>query len=130
MTTTDLLPLALETMAALAEHYNPAMQQVRDDVGLLPPDWGPVFTALGADPQPVTSAYLVEQLEADPKVSILENAEVASVETDGVKMRSVTLKDGRVLPAKAIGLFLGANPAADWTGAERDEKGFLKVGGE
>ncbi|MBK9715484.1 MAG: hypothetical protein IPO81_30005 [Kouleothrix sp.] len=61
MTTTDLLPLALETMAALAEHYNPAMQQVRDDVGLLPPDWGPVFTALGADPQPVTSAYLVEQ---------------------------------------------------------------------
>lgn len=76
------------------------------------------------------SAYLVEQLEADPKVSILENAEVASVETDGVKMRSVTLKDGRVLPAKAIGLFLGANPAADWTGAERDEKGFLKVGGE
>jgi len=75
------------------------------------------------------SSYLVQQLESDPKVTILEGAEVGSVQEDADRrMTGVTLKDGRVLPAGALGLFVGSAPSTDWTGVERDEHGFVTVG--
>jgi Mn-dependent DtxR family transcriptional regulator len=58
MTKTELYPLAREAMEALAEHYGPAMQQVRDDAGMQQADWGPVFLLSYVDPRPETAAYL------------------------------------------------------------------------
>lgn len=73
------------------------------------------------------SAYLVDQLESDPKVTIL-HAEIGSAsEADG-RMTGITLKDGRKVDAAALGLFIGSAPAADWSGVERDDHGFVKVG--
>jgi pyruvate/2-oxoglutarate dehydrogenase complex dihydrolipoamide dehydrogenase (E3) component len=82
-----------------------------------------------------TSAYLVNQIKADPKIEVLENAEVASVDPDASgKVSGVTLKDGRKLPAKGVGVFIGSSPEAGWAGVERmsegRERGYIKVGGE
>lgn len=75
------------------------------------------------------SEYLVSQLEGDPNVTITKG-EVASAQNDGKTMRSVTLKDGTVIDAGAIGLFIGASPKTDWAGVERDPHGFVVVGKE
>jgi thioredoxin reductase len=77
------------------------------------------------------SEYLIAQLRSDPKVTILENAEVASIHKSPANhVDGVTLKDGSNIPAKGIGFFIGSAPKTDWTGAERDDHGYLKVGGE
>lgn len=74
------------------------------------------------------SAYLVDQLKSDPKVSIVQG-EVASAQKDGEgRMRSVTLKDGSVIGCGALGLFIGSAPAAEWAQARRDDHGFLVTG--
>ena len=76
------------------------------------------------------SEYLVQQLESDPKVSILHEAEIASAQLDeNGDLRTITLKDGRVLNCKALGLFIGSSPKTTWAdGVERDERGYIKVG--
>ena len=77
------------------------------------------------------SEYLVQQLRADPKVTILEGAEIASINKDNSgHVDSVTLKDGSKIDAASAGFFIGSAPSTDWTGAETDERGYLKVGGE
>jgi hypothetical protein len=58
MTITDLYPLAIEAMQALALHYRPAMDQANAEVGLKEYDWGTLFAALGAEPEPLTVARL------------------------------------------------------------------------
>jgi thioredoxin reductase (NADPH) len=75
------------------------------------------------------SSYLVDQLEAHPRVTI-RNGEVAAAElNEKGRIRSVTLKDGTSLDARAIGVFVGFSPDTQWAGTmERDEQGFLKVG--
>lgn len=76
------------------------------------------------------SSYLIEQLQADPKVTILEGAEIATVEKDTKgHVESVTLKDGRSLPCGGLGLFIGSAPKTDWIDLERDEHGYIMVGG-
>lgn len=76
------------------------------------------------------SSYLVDQLEHDPRVEVLENSEIDHVSTTakGKRLRTVTLKDGRELPAGALGVFIGAAPETDWAGVERDDHGFIRVG--
>jgi DNA-binding PadR family transcriptional regulator len=69
MTKTDLLPLAREAMAGLADHYSPAMRQVWDTAGLEPADWGTLFLLSYVDPQPETAAY-IQQLS--PYISVAE----------------------------------------------------------
>lgn len=75
------------------------------------------------------SSYLVDQLEAAPNVTILEGAEIASAQKDADgNIVSVTLKDGRIIEAAALGLFIGSAPKAHWSGAELDERGYIKTG--
>lgn len=77
------------------------------------------------------SSYLVSQIRDDPNVTVLEDAEVAEARprADG-KLGTVVLRDGRELPAGALGLFVGSAPKAEWSGVERDERGYVRVGGE
>jgi DNA-binding MarR family transcriptional regulator len=58
MTITDLYPLAIEAMQALALHYRAAMDQANAEVGLKDHDWGVLFAALGVEPEPLTVARL------------------------------------------------------------------------
>jgi DNA-binding MarR family transcriptional regulator len=58
MTITDLYPLAIETMEALALHYRAVMDQANVEVGLKDHDWGMLFAALGVEPEPLTMARL------------------------------------------------------------------------
>lgn len=74
------------------------------------------------------SSYLVDQLKNDPKVSIID-AEVASVDKDkDGNVQTVNLKDGRSLPAGALGLFIGSAPSAAWAGVDLNEHGYVKTG--
>jgi thioredoxin reductase len=75
------------------------------------------------------SSYLVDQLDAHPRVTI-RSGEVAGAETDEKgNITSVTLKDGHSIKAGALGVFIGFAPDTVWAGTmERDERGFLKVG--
>lgn len=77
------------------------------------------------------STYLVDQLESDPKVSIVDNAEIGKLNTDADgKIVSATLKDGRELPANGVGLFIGSAPAAAWAGVDLDDRKFIKADSE
>lgn len=77
------------------------------------------------------SEYLVQQLRNDPKVTILEGAEIAEINKDkSGNVLSVALKDGSVIDVGGVGFFIGSAPNTSWTGAETDERGYLKVGGE
>src|SRR5262249_37115489 len=58
MTITDLYPLAIEAMQALALHYRAAMDQANTEAGLKDYDWGTLFAALGVEPEPLTVARL------------------------------------------------------------------------
>jgi thioredoxin reductase len=76
------------------------------------------------------SEYLVQQLESDPKITILGDAEIASAQQDeNGELTTITLKDGRVLNCKALGLFIGSSPKTTWAdGVERDQRGYILVG--
>ena len=78
------------------------------------------------------SRSLVDQLLANPKVTVIEGAEVESAEAgDDGRLVSVKLKDGRVLPCASLGLFIGSMPEADWAQiVNRNERGFIVVGEE
>jgi thioredoxin reductase/predicted ABC-type ATPase len=77
-----------------------------------------------------TSDYLVGQLEGDPNIEI-RNGEVGEVvkDADG-HVTSVKLKDGEEMPARGVGVFIGSIPNANWTGADVDEHGAVRTGGE
>src|SRR5262245_24990289 len=60
MATTDLFPLALETVRAFTPHYAEAMGQATEEAGMQGQDWGLVFLAIGAQPHALTAARLHE----------------------------------------------------------------------
>jgi thioredoxin reductase len=77
------------------------------------------------------SKYMLDQLRSDPKIEIVEDATLDHAKTgDDGRVTGVVLKDGRELPATAIGLFIGSAPSAKWADLDLDERGFVKVGGE
>ena len=63
-------------------------------------------------------------------MNILNDAEIASAAQDeNRRLTSVTLKDGRVLNCKALGLFIGSSPKTTWAdGVNRDPRGYVIVG--
>jgi uncharacterized protein len=76
------------------------------------------------------SDYLVKQISSHPRISVVKD-EVTEIRhgTDG-RMTGAVLKDGSVLPAQGILYAIGSKPRTDWaSGVERNEKGFIKVGG-
>lgn len=75
------------------------------------------------------SSYLIDQLRAASNVTILERAEIASVQKDkDGNVLSVTLKDGQIIECGGVGLFIGSAPKASWAGVEVDQRGYIKTG--
>jgi thioredoxin reductase (NADPH) len=71
------------------------------------------------------SAYQVDALHNNPKITLIEGDEVDSMSRDAKgNPVSVHTKHGQTLPATAFGVFLGAMPKTDWlggTGVEVDD---------
>ena len=69
------------------------------------------------------SAYLVGQIEGNPKIKVV-TGEVASVQADkGGAMKQATLKDGTVIPAAGALFAIGSIPMTDWaSGVERGRR--------
>jgi thioredoxin reductase len=75
------------------------------------------------------SKYLVDQLRSAPNVTIRENEEVGAVvpNNDG-KVSAIRYKNsGEEEPIEGLAVFVGSAPHTEWTGAEHDDKGYVKA---
>jgi thioredoxin reductase (NADPH) len=77
------------------------------------------------------SRYLIERIEADPKIDLLTGVEVRGLAGEG-RLEEVTLAHlntsaEQTIPCSGLFCFIGARPATNWLGAEvlRDEDGFV-----
>jgi thioredoxin reductase (NADPH) len=77
------------------------------------------------------SQYLIERIEADPKIDVLAGVEVAGL-AGGDHLQQVTLThtatgEEQTIPCSGLFCFIGANPATGWLGADvlLDRKGFV-----
>jgi thioredoxin reductase (NADPH) len=80
------------------------------------------------------SQYLVDRIEAHPKIDVRLNTEVESCEGDG-HLQRVCLVDRETgvteaLDSSYLFVFIGAAPHTDWLPASvaRDERGFVRTG--
>ena len=80
------------------------------------------------------SAYLVDQIDATPNISIRLRASVTAV-AGGQALESLEVEDSdtkvrEVLPVAAMFVFIGQAPRTDWLGGlvERDGAGFVVTG--
>lgn len=82
------------------------------------------------------SAYLVEQVEAHPRVDVLLGTEVVAAQGED-RLTGLTLcttgpgsRGTRDVPADFLFVFIGARPRTDWLAGvvERDERGFVRTG--
>jgi thioredoxin reductase (NADPH) len=88
----------------------------------------------GGDITAGMSRYLVDQVEATPQIDVHTRTEVRELHGNG-SLAAVTVEDTRAgqrrsLDARAVFVFIGAAPCADWlTGAlAMDEHGFVLTG--
>ena len=78
------------------------------------------------------SRYLIERIEADPKIELLTGVEVQGLAGDG-HLEQVTLRrhadaaSQRTLACAGLFCFIGASPATGWLGdgVALDEDGFV-----
>ncbi|MGZ4801967.1 MAG: FAD-dependent oxidoreductase [Acidimicrobiia bacterium] len=82
------------------------------------------------------SRYLADRIEQDPKVEVLRHTEVRELVGDG-QLDDVVVEDNRtglrsVLRARALFVFIGAEPHARWLDGEiaLDRSGFVLTGAE
>jgi thioredoxin reductase (NADPH) len=80
------------------------------------------------------SAYLVDRVEADPRIDVLTQTTVTAARGEP-RLEELTLRDHasgreRTVAAKRMFVFIGALPKTDWLDATvaRDERGFLLSG--
>jgi thioredoxin reductase (NADPH) len=78
------------------------------------------------------SQYLVDQVKAIPKVTVLTRTRVTAVHGDE-RLRSVTVACGseeREIEAASLFIFIGAEPRTNWVAdvVQRDEHGFILTG--
>lgn len=74
------------------------------------------------------SDYQVEAVNAEPKIKTRIGDELAEVITDLTNQAThVRLKSGEVIPAKAVGIFIGQRPNTSWLPPElsRTEEGLI-----
>ncbi|OWY61669.1 hypothetical protein B7486_62565, partial [cyanobacterium TDX16] len=74
------------------------------------------------------SAYLVDRIEAHPRITVHEGKEVTAVFGDEALERITVTKGGQHwdLPCTGLFCFIGADPNSDWLdGVARDEHGFV-----
>jgi thioredoxin reductase (NADPH) len=76
------------------------------------------------------SAYLVDRIQADPRIAVRTSTEVTGLHGDD-RLAQVSLTDNRTGVAQSCGChglfcFIGAEPATDWlTGVHLDDAGFV-----
>ncbi|MBV9471256.1 MAG: FAD-dependent oxidoreductase [Abitibacteriaceae bacterium] len=82
------------------------------------------------------SQYLIDEIEDTPNIKVLTHTNVAAVKGDG-QLSTVTVANSQTgtqetLPARALFIFIGAQPRTDWLAGfiERDDKGFVLSGPE
>jgi thioredoxin reductase (NADPH) len=77
------------------------------------------------------SRYLIERIEADPKIELLTGVEVQDLageeRLERVTLTSIVGGEARTLNCSALFCFIGATPATDWLGDDvaLDEHGFV-----
>jgi thioredoxin reductase (NADPH) len=88
----------------------------------------------GDDLQESMSRYLVDQLQRHPRVEILHHAEVRELIGEGA-LQAVVVEDNqtgqrRALDARAMFVFIGAEPHVRWLGDQLtlDDHGFIVTG--
>jgi thioredoxin reductase (NADPH) len=88
----------------------------------------------GGDLRQGMSRYLADQLQRDPGVEILHRTEVRELVADG-ELRGVVAEDNqtgerRTLEARALFVFIGADPQVSWLGDQLalDDDGFVLTG--
>jgi len=76
------------------------------------------------------SKYLRDQVENHPRIRVLRDA-ITEIKTDQNKrMTGAVLKSGGTIPARGVLYAIGSRPNTSWASSlDRDEKGFIKVGG-
>jgi len=81
------------------------------------------------------SQYLVDRIEAHPKIDVRLRSQVAAAHGDG-RLEAVTVRgadgDERLEPVVGMFIFIGASPQTDWLDGriERDDKGFVLSGAD
>ena len=80
------------------------------------------------------SSYLVDQIEAIDNIDVLRHTEVREIHGDlalnGVTVEDTRNGDRRVLNARGLFVFIGADPCTEWLDGAlaKDENGFLLTG--
>jgi thioredoxin reductase (NADPH) len=80
------------------------------------------------------SRYLAERIRSDPAIEVLVNSEVRELvgngALDGVIVEKTATGDRREQPARAVFVFIGAEPHTAWLGGHvaLDEDGFVITG--
>jgi thioredoxin reductase (NADPH) len=80
------------------------------------------------------SRYLIEQIEAEERIEVLLDSEVEQLcgegELESVVVRHHADQSRQELPAKAMFVFIGAEPHTDWLrdAVRLDERGFVLTG--
>jgi len=81
------------------------------------------------------SRYLIDQLERDPRIEILRHTEVVELAGEEGTLRAVVVEDNttgqrRSLDARALFVFIGAEPHVRWLGTQLalDDHGFIVTG--
>jgi thioredoxin reductase (NADPH) len=84
-----------------------------------------------ADLHATMSQYLIERIEADPKIDLKTGVEVSAVEGE-TRLERVTLRDtttgaSEVLASAGLFCFIGASPSTGWLGdgVKLDKAGFV-----
>jgi thioredoxin reductase (NADPH) len=81
------------------------------------------------------SQYLVSQIEAHEKITLLTRSSVTEVKgetrLEEIAIADAATGDTRTMPAFALFVFIGARPNTDWVAdeVERDPQGFILTGG-
>lgn len=71
---------------------------------------------------------LVDKIKKDPKIEIIYNANIAKMNEENDKLKSVTLDNGTELNVEGVFIYIGNKPATEFVDANLlDEEGYVKV---
>ena len=92
------------------------------------------IVARGASLAATMSAYLVEEIESDPRIAVRANADIVDGGGDArlewLELADRTTGERDRLPAAGLFILIGTETRTDWlpTGIQRDEHGFVVTG--
>jgi thioredoxin reductase (NADPH) len=83
------------------------------------------------------SQYLIEQIEALPRIEVRTRSEAIAAHGEGGRLTALTIRNGvdgseRQEPVDACFIFIGAAPRTDWLAGvvARDDRGFILAGAD